>query len=320
MRLPFFVDMWSKRQQTMRESGMAAVAEATLPIWFSEATRAKRPGIVEAARAMIAGTSEAGYLGASKALQRLDYKRRLADIRCPTLFLVGAQDGPHPSGDARHGGARSRRRVRRACRRGAHKQPGTAGALQRGGAPLSSSGVARMELAKRTCGEPDASRATGFRPHRSSDRASLASEDDTERRGDDECNERFTPFERADLDERQQQVFDDIASGPRGTVPWIFHLYLNSPELASHVQRLGAFCRYGTSLPPRLSELAILVVANHWKADYEWSIHAREARKAGLPDEVIAAIEAGRRPAFDDADAELVYDFATEFFRTERRA
>jgi 4-carboxymuconolactone decarboxylase len=129
-------------------------------------------------------------------------------------------------------------------------------------------------------------------------------------------NERFTPFERADLDQRQQQVFDDIASGPRATVPWIFHLYLNSPELASHVQRLGAFCRYGTTLPARLSELAILIVASHWKADYEWSIHAREARKAGLPDEIVAAIEAGRRPAFDDADAELVYDFSTEFFRT----
>jgi 4-carboxymuconolactone decarboxylase len=127
--------------------------------------------------------------------------------------------------------------------------------------------------------------------------------------------ERFTPFERDDLDARQKQVFDDIASGPRGTVPWIFHLYLNSPELASRVQQLGAFCRYGTSLPPRLSELAILVVAHHWKAEYEWSIHAGEARKAGLSDDVIAAIGAGRRPAFGDPDAELVYDFSTEFFR-----
>jgi 4-carboxymuconolactone decarboxylase len=127
--------------------------------------------------------------------------------------------------------------------------------------------------------------------------------------------ERFTPFERADLTPRQREAFDDIAAGPRGTVPWIFHLYLNSPELASHVQRLGAFCRYGTSLPPRLSELAILIVARHWQADYEWSIHAREARKTGLPDDVIAALQDGRRPVFDDPDAELVHDFATEFFR-----
>jgi 4-carboxymuconolactone decarboxylase len=126
---------------------------------------------------------------------------------------------------------------------------------------------------------------------------------------------RFAPFDAGDLDPRQRQVFDDIASGPRGTVPWIFHLYLTSPELASRVQSLGAFCRYGTSLPPRLSELAILVVARHWKADYEWSIHAREAKKAGLSDDIIARIGAGERPTFDDPDAEVLYDFATEYFR-----
>jgi 4-carboxymuconolactone decarboxylase len=128
-------------------------------------------------------------------------------------------------------------------------------------------------------------------------------------------NPRFTPFERDKLTGRQREIFDAIASGPRGTVPWIFHLYLNSPELASRVQELGAFCRYGTSLPPRLSELAILVVAHHWKAEYEWAIHAKEARKAGLSDELIAAIEAGRRPVFDDSDSEALYDFASEFFR-----
>lgn len=93
---PFFVDMWDKRQQMLREKGMAAVAEATLPIWFSEATRKIRPEVVEAARAMIVGTSTAGYVGAATALQKLDYKRRLGEIRCPTLFLVGALDGPHP--------------------------------------------------------------------------------------------------------------------------------------------------------------------------------------------------------------------------------
>jgi 3-oxoadipate enol-lactonase len=88
--------MWTKRQQTLRDGGMEAVAEATLPIWFSEATRASRPGVVEMARGMILGTSEPGYLGASTALKRLDYKRRLAEVPCPTLFLVGALDGAHP--------------------------------------------------------------------------------------------------------------------------------------------------------------------------------------------------------------------------------
>lgn len=127
--------------------------------------------------------------------------------------------------------------------------------------------------------------------------------------------QRFTRFEDGELSARQRQVFDAIAAGPRGDVPSIFHLYLSSPELAARVERLGAFCRYGTSLPPRLSELAILVTAHHWQAEYEWAIHAGEARRAGVPDAVIAAIEAGQRPDFDDPDDALVHDFASEFFR-----
>jgi 3-oxoadipate enol-lactonase len=93
---PFFVDMWSKRQQTLRDEGMEAVAEATLPIWFSETTRKERPDIVDKARSMILGTSEPGYVGASTALQHLNYKHKLGEIRCPTLFLTGAYDGAHP--------------------------------------------------------------------------------------------------------------------------------------------------------------------------------------------------------------------------------
>jgi 3-oxoadipate enol-lactonase len=93
---PAFVEMWTKRQQLLREGGMAAVAGATLPVWFSEETRHARPDIVEAARKMILGTSEAGYLGASSALQGLDYKPRLGAIGAPTLFLVGEKDGAHP--------------------------------------------------------------------------------------------------------------------------------------------------------------------------------------------------------------------------------
>jgi 3-oxoadipate enol-lactonase len=94
---PFFVDMWTQRQKQLSESGPQAVADTTMPIWFSEKTRKERPEIVERARAMIVGTSAPGYIGASRALQKLDYKRRLGDIRCPTLFLVGELDGPHPN-------------------------------------------------------------------------------------------------------------------------------------------------------------------------------------------------------------------------------
>ena len=127
--------------------------------------------------------------------------------------------------------------------------------------------------------------------------------------------ERFSLPPEGALSADQRAVFDAIKAGPRGTVPRIFHLLLESPDLAALVQELGAFCRYRTGLPPHLSELAILVVAQHWEAAYEWRIHIGEARKAGVPEASIAAIEAGRRPDFRDADSALIYDFATTFFR-----
>jgi 4-carboxymuconolactone decarboxylase len=87
---------------------------------------------------------------------------------------------------------------------------------------------------------------------------------------------------------------------------------LPSPELAQRAQHLGVFLRYETSLGPRSTELAILVVARHWSSAYEWAIHAGEAARAGLGEGVIAALGAGRRPDLDGATEEAVYAVATE--------
>ena len=88
--------------------------------------------------------------------------------------------------------------------------------------------------------------------------------------------------------------------------------WLPSPELAQRAQHLGAFLRYDTSLGPRLSELAILVVARRWTSDYEWAIHADEAARAGVPGDVIAAIGHGRTPVLEGEAEQVVFDAATE--------
>ena len=68
-----------------------------------------------------------------------------------------------------------------------------------------------------------------------------------------------------------------------------------SPVFAERAQKLGEFVRYETTLSPRLSELAILVIARHWTAQFEWSAHKAEALKAGLDPEIIEDL-AKRRP------------------------
>lgn len=110
----------------------------------------------------------------------------------------------------------------------------------------------------------------------------------------------------------QRKVFDAIVGGPRGAVIGPLRAALHNPELASRWQELGEILRYRTSLPARLSELAILVTARRWNSPLEWAVHSEAARKAGLPEVVIAAINAGQVPGFDEVEDAEVYAFARE--------
>ena len=125
---------------------------------------------------------------------------------------------------------------------------------------------------------------------------------------------RYRELARDELTAEQKAVFDSIASTRGGVVPTPFHVLAESPPLASLTEALGAFCRYRTGWPPRLSELAVLVTAAHWGADYEFAVHASEGRKAGIAQDVIDALREGKTPAFEDREARLVYDFATIFY------
>ena len=128
----------------------------------------------------------------------------------------------------------------------------------------------------------------------------------------------------------QQALVKSIQSGPRasvqgsaansggGTVGSPFNVFLRSPELGEHLQRVGAYIRFKSSLGLRLNELAILVVARHWTSQYEWHAHHRLALQAGLDPAVAEAIAQGRRPANMKPDEAVIYNFTTELLNTQR--
>jgi 4-carboxymuconolactone decarboxylase len=120
------------------------------------------------------------------------------------------------------------------------------------------------------------------------------------------------------LTAEQQAVFDDIRSGPRGLVEGPLRVWLQSPTFAERAQKLGAFCRYGTRLPARLSELAIAIVGAHWRSGFEWSVHAPIAAKAGIDSEVLEAIRVGEQPSIIRADERAVHRFSQELLETKR--
>jgi 4-carboxymuconolactone decarboxylase len=67
-----------------------------------------------------------------------------------------------------------------------------------------------------------------------------------------------------------------------------------------------------------LSELAILITARHWSAQYECSAHYPLALKGGLDAKVADDIAAGIRPANMKDDEAALFDFATELYRDKK--
>lgn len=127
---------------------------------------------------------------------------------------------------------------------------------------------------------------------------------------------RVRDLSREEMDDTQRQVADEAVSGKRGRMPGPLRVWIHSPEMGQHAQRLGAFLRYSTVLGPRLSELAILVTARVWTAQYEWFAHKREALKAGLEPEIIDAIATNQVPSFSDPAAQAVYNYAKALHET----
>ncbi len=113
-----------------------------------------------------------------------------------------------------------------------------------------------------------------------------------------------------ELDARQREVYEAIASSPRGGVRGPLAVWLHRPDLADCAQTLGRYCRYDTLLAPRLSELAILVTARVWNSEFEWQAHKKHALAAGLDPEIVESIRSGQEPVFAKADEAVVYAFA----------
>src|SRR5688572_164296 len=125
---------------------------------------------------------------------------------------------------------------------------------------------------------------------------------------------RLKPLTEKDMSEAQLKAAREFASGPRGRVNPHGPNYalLRSPELMSRSQKVGEYLRYGSSIPARLNEFAILVTARQWNAQMEWVAHSELAIKAGLSPDVAEELKHGRRPAGMQDDEAAVYAFCKE--------
>jgi len=123
------------------------------------------------------------------------------------------------------------------------------------------------------------------------------------------------------MSEAQRVLLASLRAGPRGasiTPRGPFAVWMHAPELGELAQKLGAYCRYGTALSPRLSEFAILCTAQLWRAQYEWFAHAPMAAKGGVKPKTIEDLRRGRAPKSAPKDERAIYDFIREIYKTKR--
>ncbi len=140
---------------------------------------------------------------------------------------------------------------------------------------------------------------------------------------------RLSPVDCNKLSPEQKQLYDSIASGPRakkrkslvdehGNLTGPFNAFLHNPGLGKHWSAIGETLRFRSRLDRRLFELAILVIAVHWRSGHEWAAHAQLARGEGVSEEVVAALKNGVRPIFAREDEEIVYEFVSELVNDRR--
>jgi 4-carboxymuconolactone decarboxylase len=127
---------------------------------------------------------------------------------------------------------------------------------------------------------------------------------------------RFPRLDENAMSDAQRRVAAEIASGPRGELRGPFVPLIHSPELASHIQRLGAYIRFGTGIGEDVLEIAILHVARHSDCPNIWESHRRLAIKAGVPRAVIGAIARRERPENLGSDQALVVTICKELLET----
>ena len=123
---------------------------------------------------------------------------------------------------------------------------------------------------------------------------------------------RFPQLSLEQLNDQQRPLGEKIMKISSVGLGGPYNPMLRSPVYAERMYDLLDYLRWHTSVPTKLNEMAILIVARQWRSQVEWFAHAPLAKKAGLSDSIIADLKADKRPNGMSPEEEVVYDFVTE--------
>jgi 4-carboxymuconolactone decarboxylase len=127
----------------------------------------------------------------------------------------------------------------------------------------------------------------------------------------------------SDLSPEQQKLYEDMRQGIESNFkgfqainseaalmgPW--NPWLRFSKFGSPIWELVKALSTSPTLPRAVREVAILVTGAHFHSAYELYAHVLIAEARGLPDEKIATIVAGQRPADLSREEGVAYDVAS---------
>lgn len=131
------------------------------------------------------------------------------------------------------------------------------------------------------------------------------------------AQDRMPPIPADKLTEAQKKAAVEFEAARKGPVFGPFVPLSRSPEFMLAASNMGLYLRYKTSLPLKINEFVILIVAREWSQQVEWEIHYPIALKAGLGQKIADAVAEGRRPEAMPEEEAIAYDFSTELHRNK---
>jgi 4-carboxymuconolactone decarboxylase len=129
---------------------------------------------------------------------------------------------------------------------------------------------------------------------------------------------RIREVERHEATPEQQRIGDAIFGSRNEDYGGPSAVLLHAPVLAARFESLRDALIKDERLPKPVLHFAALLVARFWSSQYTWWKRVGMCQAAGIPDDVIDAVRDRRRPAFDDASLETVYDYVVDLLERGR--
>ncbi len=123
---------------------------------------------------------------------------------------------------------------------------------------------------------------------------------------------RFRQLTMEELTPEQRPLGEAIMKVSSLGIQGPYNPLLRSPKLGQLMYDLMCYLRWNSSLPNRLTEMAILMIGRQWSSNVEWFAHEPIARKAGLSEGIISALKERKRPVPMQPDEDALYDFVHE--------